>query len=64
MAESEPEKKESEKEKPAKEKKTKKEGKSFDKELKERFGKWGYTKIDDFIILVAGLYGFVWFLLR
>jgi len=68
MSESEPESKsESEEkveEKPAKEKKPKKQGKTFDQELKDRFGKWGYTKITDYIILIAGIYGFVWFFLR
>ncbi|MBD3212839.1 MAG: hypothetical protein GF311_09545 [Candidatus Lokiarchaeota archaeon] len=60
MAESEPEST-PEEEAPKKEPKPKKEGKSFDQELKERFGKWGYTTIFDYIVLIAGLYGLGWF---
>ncbi|TXT62468.1 MAG: membrane protein of unknown function [Promethearchaeota archaeon] len=67
MAESEsgstPEKEESTQPEPKKEKKPKKEGKSFDQELRDRFGKWGYTTIFDIIVFIAGIYGLVWFLI-
>jgi len=49
------------KEKATEEKPLKKKVKSFDKALKKRFGKWGYTTVFDYIVFIAGLYGFGWY---